>query len=197
MRPDVVVTDIEMRGSAVSSCWPSCGARCPSVPVVVMTAHVSVEYAVSALRAQADEFLTKPLDNGKLVEAVMRLVEEGRRRREEARKPERVLAIGAHPDDVEIGVGGLLAAHARAQDEITILTLSRGARGGRCRQSAERVPGVCRHAGRPSLPEGSRRHRDLGRRLHRPDHRRGRAGESSRRSSTPTRATTAIRITAP
>lgn len=52
----------------------------PSVPVVVMTAHVSVEYAVSALRAQADEFLTKPLDNGKLVEAVMRLVEEGRRR---------------------------------------------------------------------------------------------------------------------
>ena len=60
----------------------------------------------------------------------MRLVEEGRRRREETRKPERVLAIGAHPDDVEIGVGGLLAAHARAQDEITILTLSRGARGG-------------------------------------------------------------------
>src|SRR5690606_219191 len=41
-----------------------------------------------------------------------------------------VLAIGAHPDDVEIGVGGILAAHAQAGDSITILTLSRGARGG-------------------------------------------------------------------
>lgn len=130
VRPDVVVTDIEMPGLSGLELLAELRRTVPSVPVVVMTAHVSVEYAVSALRAQADEFLTKPLDNGKLVEAVMRLVEEGRRRREEARKPERVLAIGAHPDDVEIGVGGLLAAHARAQDEITILTLSRGARGG-------------------------------------------------------------------
>lgn len=129
-RPDVVVTDIEMPGLSGLELLAELRRMDPSVPVVVMTAHVSVEYAVSALRAQADEFLTKPLDNGKLVEAVTRLVEEGRRRREEARKPERVLAIGAHPDDVEIGVGGLLAAHARAQDEITILTLSRGARGG-------------------------------------------------------------------
>jgi len=130
VRPDVVVTDIEMPGLNGLELLAELRRTVPSVPVVVMTAHVSVEYAVSALRAQADEFLTKPLDNGKLVEAVTRLVEEGRRRREEARKPERVLAIGAHPDDVEIGVGGLLAAHARAQDEITILTLSRGARGG-------------------------------------------------------------------
>jgi LmbE family N-acetylglucosaminyl deacetylase/CheY-like chemotaxis protein len=130
VRPDVVVTDIEMPGLNGLELLAELRRTVPSVPVVVMTAHVSVEYAVSALRAQADEFLTKPLDNGKLVEAVTRLVEEGRRRREEARKPERVLAIGAHPDDVEIGVGGLLAAHASAQDEITILTLSRGARGG-------------------------------------------------------------------
>jgi len=41
-----------------------------------------------------------------------------------------VLAIGAHPDDVEIGCGGTLAKHAAQGDEIMILTLSRGARGG-------------------------------------------------------------------
>ncbi|MDF2560331.1 MAG: histidine kinase [Microbacterium sp.] len=130
VRPDVVVTDIEMPGLNGLELLAELRRTVPTVPVVVMTAHVSVEYAVSALRAQADEFLTKPLDNAKLVESVTRLVEEGRRRREEARPAERVLAIGAHPDDVEIGVGGLLAAHSRAQDEITILTLSRGARGG-------------------------------------------------------------------
>lgn len=130
VRPDVVVTDIEMPGLSGIELLEELRRTVPTVPVVVMTAHVSVEYAVSALRAQADEFLTKPLDNAKLVESVTRLVEEGRRRRDEARRPERVLAIGAHPDDVEIGVGGLLAAHAQAQDEITILTLSRGDRGG-------------------------------------------------------------------
>jgi LmbE family N-acetylglucosaminyl deacetylase len=44
--------------------------------------------------------------------------------------PEVVLAIGAHPDDVEIGVGGTLLAHRAAGHSINILTLSRGARGG-------------------------------------------------------------------
>ena len=130
VRPDLVITDIEMPGLSGLELLEELRKTIPTVPVVVMTAHVSVEYAVSALRAQADEFLTKPLDNAKLVESVTRLVEEGRRRREESRPREVVLAIGAHPDDVEIGVGGLLAAHAQAQDSITILTLSRGARGG-------------------------------------------------------------------
>lgn len=130
LRPDVVVTDIEMPGLSGLELLAELRRTSPNVPVIVMTAHVSVEYAVSALRAQADEFLTKPLDNAKLVEAVTRLAAEGRRRREEARPQEVVLAIGAHPDDVEIGVGGLLAAHAHAGDAITILTLSRGARGG-------------------------------------------------------------------
>ena len=130
VRPDVVVTNIEMPGLSGLELLAELRRTSPHVPVIVMTAHVSVEYAVSALRAQADEFLTKPLDNTRLIEVVTRLAAEGRRRRDEARPKETVLAIGAHPDDVEIGVGGLLAAHAHAGDSITILTLSRGARGG-------------------------------------------------------------------
>ncbi|GAB2457848.1 PIG-L deacetylase family protein [Jatrophihabitans fulvus] len=43
---------------------------------------------------------------------------------------ERVLAIGAHPDDVEIGCGATLLDHRRRGDRISILTLSRGAVGG-------------------------------------------------------------------
>jgi LmbE family N-acetylglucosaminyl deacetylase len=43
---------------------------------------------------------------------------------------ERVLAIGAHPDDVEIGCGGTLLDHRRRGDRISVLTLSRGAVGG-------------------------------------------------------------------
>ena len=48
----------------------------------------------------------------------------------ETRAAQRVLAVGAHPDDVEIAVGGALAAHAAAGDQVSILTLSGGARGG-------------------------------------------------------------------
>ena len=43
---------------------------------------------------------------------------------------ERVLAIGAHPDDVEIGCGGTLLDHRRRDDRVSILTLSHGAVGG-------------------------------------------------------------------
>ncbi|MFC7765747.1 response regulator [Leucobacter soli] len=128
-QPDLVVTDIEMPGLNGLDLVKELRRRMPCVSVVVMTAHVSVDYAVSALRVQADEFLTKPIDNAHLIETVQRLVAE-KRRRDRQRAPKRVLAVGAHPDDVEIGVGGTLAAHAHADDEITILTLSRGARGG-------------------------------------------------------------------
>ncbi|GAA2180615.1 hypothetical protein GCM10009847_19210 [Leucobacter tardus] len=128
--PDVVVTDIEMPGISGLELIEQLRVRARDVPVVVMTAHVSVDYAVSALRAQADEFLTKPLDATRLVDTVTRLAAEHRDRRSTESQREVVLAIGAHPDDVELGAGGILAAHAAAGDAITILTLTRGARGG-------------------------------------------------------------------
>ncbi|WP_375504564.1 PIG-L deacetylase family protein [uncultured Jatrophihabitans sp.] len=43
---------------------------------------------------------------------------------------ERVLAVGAHPDDVEIGCAGTLLDHRLRGDRVSILTLSRGSVGG-------------------------------------------------------------------
>lgn len=37
-----------------------------------------------------------------------------------------VLAIGAHPDDVEIGCGGALLAHREAGDQLTVLVMTEG-----------------------------------------------------------------------
>jgi LmbE family N-acetylglucosaminyl deacetylase/CheY-like chemotaxis protein len=128
--PDVVVTDIEMPGMTGLTLMEQVRAVQPDLPIVVMTAHISVDYAVAALRAQADEFLTKPVGAVELVAVVTRLAADGRANREASRPREHVLAIGAHPDDVEIGVGGILASHRAAGDSVTILTLSRGARGG-------------------------------------------------------------------
>lgn len=127
--PDLVITDIEMPGISGLDLLKELRVRYPGMPVVVMTAHVSVEYAVSALRNQADEFLTKPISSADLVAVVTRLAEQSRLTRS-ASEPQVVLAVGAHPDDVEIGVGGILAAHRAAGNKVVILTLSRGARGG-------------------------------------------------------------------
>jgi LmbE family N-acetylglucosaminyl deacetylase/CheY-like chemotaxis protein len=128
--PDVVVTDIEMPGMTGLELLSRVRAAHQHLPVVVMTAHVSVDYAVNALRGQADEFLTKPVKSAELVSVVTRLAEEGRKARESAAAREVILAVGAHPDDVEIGVGGILASHRANGDHVVILTLSRGSQGG-------------------------------------------------------------------
>ncbi len=46
-------------------------------------------------------------------------------------KPVEVLAIGAHPDDVELGCGGTLAVLARQGRRVGIVHLTRGERGSR------------------------------------------------------------------
>jgi two-component system response regulator HydG len=127
---DAVVTDIQMPGMSGLEFLDRLRQLHPDLPVAVMTAHASVDYAIDALRRQADEFLVKPMRKDDIVAAVRRLAEAGRAKRAAAPQRQTVLAIGAHPDDVEIGVGGTLAAHRSAGDQVVILTLSRGARGG-------------------------------------------------------------------
>ena len=41
----------------------------------------------------------------------------------------RVLAIGAHPDDIELGCGATLLAHRRRGDEVALLVMTTGERG--------------------------------------------------------------------
>jgi two-component system, NtrC family, response regulator HydG len=89
---------------------------------------------VSALRQSAVEFIQKPITPEEINAKVTRLVEQGRAVR--ASSHDTVLAIGAHPDDVEIGAAGTLLAHRAAGDMVTILTLSRGANGGTQAQRA-------------------------------------------------------------
>jgi LmbE family N-acetylglucosaminyl deacetylase len=50
------------------------------------------------------------------------LIASARRRKAQGR--EAVLAIGAHPDDVEIGCGGILMRHASRGDAVAVLTLT-------------------------------------------------------------------------
>ncbi len=127
-RWDLVLTDVEMPGMTGIELLGQLREHAPQLPVAVLTAHPSVDYAVQALRNSADEFLEKPIKPDRLVAVVAGLVAKGRAAREANRQS--VLAIGAHPDDVEIGAAGTLLAHRRMGHDVSILTLSRGARGG-------------------------------------------------------------------
>ena len=127
---DAVLTDIQMPGMSGLDLLVELRSRAPGVPVIVSTAFASVDYAVEALRRDADEFLVKPVPAATLVERVTALALQGRADRAAQSQGETVLAVGAHPDDVEIGVGATLAAHAASGDKVVILTLSGGAVGG-------------------------------------------------------------------
>lgn len=99
----------------------------PGVPFVVVHRQAA-SVTPPGVSMLVDVTLVAPTDE-ELVSTVASRALLGREARRRSR-PAVVLAIGAHPDDVEIGVGGTLAAHARAGDEIAILTMSHGGRGG-------------------------------------------------------------------
>jgi two-component system, NtrC family, response regulator HydG len=125
---DLVLTDVEMPGMTGLELLQALRQAAPGLPVVVITGHATLDYAVSALRDHADEFLQKSMPKDLLLATISAVVDKGRAARRASRQA--VLAIGAHPDDVEIGAAGALLVHRSMGHEVSILTLSRGARGG-------------------------------------------------------------------
>ena len=126
---DLLLADLELPGMSGLELVRRARTRLPALPAIVMAATPSVEAAVEAVRVRVDDFLVKPVEPNDLMDkcadAIMRSGSTAR---------ERILAVGAHPDDVEIGAGGTLLAHRVAGDTVTILTLSGGARGGDAEQ---------------------------------------------------------------
>lgn len=123
---DLLITDIELPSGNCFELVGQAKANHPNLQVMVMTSHQRADYAVEALRLKADEFLFKPFERQELAGKLSALLENA-----SARRLRRVvLAVGAHPDDVEIACGGTLRAHALAGDTVHILTLTMGEAGG-------------------------------------------------------------------
>lgn len=125
---DLVISDIEMPGITGLELLDQIRQIEPTLPVAIATAHATVDWAVSATGHLAVEFIQKPIRPAEFAAKVAELVERGQIAR--AACSGSVLAIGAHPDDVETGAAGTLLAHRAAGDDLAILTLSRGAPGG-------------------------------------------------------------------
>lgn len=100
----------------------------PDTSVLIVTEHKKVDFIISAMQNHADGLLFKPLDEHEFISKTLTLVKEARKKRFKDKKI--VLAIGAHPDDVEFGCAGALAKHRAEGDSLNIITLSMGEVGG-------------------------------------------------------------------
>ncbi len=72
---DILITDIELPGMTGIELATSVRQADPEMPVAMMTAHASVDYAVSALRNQIDEFLVKPVSATEFRSTLLKLIE--------------------------------------------------------------------------------------------------------------------------
>ena len=115
-RWDLVLTDVEMPGMTGLELLQALRRAAPGLPVVVITGHATLDYAVSALRDHADEFLQKSMPKDILLATISAVVAKSRAARLASRQA--VLAIGAHPDDVEIGAAGALLVHRSMGHEV-------------------------------------------------------------------------------
>ncbi len=132
---DLIVADVELPGRTGLEVVERARALHPLCSMLIVSGRSSFEYAVGAIRAGADDYLTKPLDPEALLDKARELLERTRARREQGRVS--VLAVGAHPDDPEIGVGGILLNHAAQGHAVALLTLTGGEQGGLQSQRAE------------------------------------------------------------
>ena len=73
--PDIVVTDLKMPGMDGLALLQKLHAGDRALPVIVATAFGDVESAVAAMRAGADDYLTKPIEFDALVLSIERSLE--------------------------------------------------------------------------------------------------------------------------
>jgi len=96
-------------------------------PIILIGETPSVEFAELQVRLAPQHVLFAPsLET--ICETISTAVLTPPRRR--GGPPQTILAIGAHPDDVEIAIGGLLWRHRQQRDHIILLIMTDGEGGG-------------------------------------------------------------------
>lgn len=126
---DVIVCDVHPASPDQMALLQRCIAAHPDVPVLFLAdAPGSAPHHALAPSPKTHDTLLNPFGPAKLVTRVRRLVAMGRRTGGWMSRT--ILAIGAHPDDIEIGVGATLLRHAAANDRIVHLLMTDGEAGG-------------------------------------------------------------------
>ncbi len=119
-RPDVVLLDLQMPKLDGLAVLERLRAADETATVVVLTAHGSIERAVTAMKAGAYDFVEKPFDSERLEETIARAAERARllrRDRARAAPPDRTDALGESPAMQEL----TKTAQKAARSDATIL----------------------------------------------------------------------------
>lgn len=100
---DLALLDIRMAGMSGVTLMQEIKQRWPEVAVILLTGYASLDSAMAAVRAGADDYLLKPSRAGTIIESVARALDRHlrERRREELL---RQLRIGLTQLDEEFGV---------------------------------------------------------------------------------------------
>lgn len=108
-RPNLVMLDIWLQGSQMDGLQilATVKKRHPSLPVVMMSGHGTIETAVKALKDGAYDFIEKPFKADRLVLVVERAIEAARLRRENEE-----LRLRTDADDNLIGTSAVIS-HVR------------------------------------------------------------------------------------
>ena len=80
-RPDAMILDYSLPDGTALELLPRLKALDPTVPIVILTGHGSIDLAVRAIQQGADHFLTKPVEMPALVVILKRLIERQRDRK--------------------------------------------------------------------------------------------------------------------
>src|SRR5713101_2956984 len=85
-QPTLVILDIWLQGSELDgiAILQQLRAEMPSVPVVMISGHGTIETAVEAIKIGAYDFIEKPFKSGRLLLVVARAIEAAQLRRENA-----------------------------------------------------------------------------------------------------------------
>jgi FixJ family two-component response regulator len=126
--PSCLVLDLQMPGLSGLDLQKRMVEVGLEVPIVFLTAHGNIPSSVQAMKAGAVEFLTKPFDEEKLVQAIEEAIERDRRTRQQHAElrevRDRYASLTAREQQVmQQVVSGLLNKQIAAELNITEFTV--------------------------------------------------------------------------
>ena len=75
---DLVITDLKLPDGTGLDVVAGVRARRPRLPIIMITSYSSMESAIDALRAGANDYVIKPFDNEQFLRAIARALNERR-----------------------------------------------------------------------------------------------------------------------
>src|SRR5215475_2412043 len=116
-RPDIVIADYMLPDGTALDLLPRLREIDASIPLLVLTAHGSIDLAVRAIKEGAEQFLTKPLEMATLQVILQRLLQKQRNHHKQLASKTRQVRQALNPF-----IGTSPAIRALAEQARRILT---------------------------------------------------------------------------